>query len=195
MKTPIILSPRLSHMQMISPLRMLLRIKSAPPVNIVQLCGIWGFCLVFVFCVIHTQGCAFRFFFFRKFVRFEKTGDSLSWHRAGSGCTRQPCRLFHGRLAHFRAPRRTMHPSHHKLTGVDGVGILVRNLNAKLLLNSHDDLDSIERVEAEVVGKVSGGLDLYRKLGLDRNGDGMDERQPIACNSCRKTRTLVVSLT
>ena len=51
------------------------------------------------------------------------------------------------------------------LTGVDGVGILVGNLNAKLLLNGHDNLDGIERVEAEVVGKVSGGLDLYINSG------------------------------
>lgn len=47
-----------------------------------------------------------------------------------------------------------------ELTRVDGVSILVGNLNAEFLLNGHDDLDGIERVEAEVVGKVSGGLDL-----------------------------------
>lgn len=45
-------------------------------------------------------------------------------------------------------------------TGVDGVGILVGDLDAELLLDGHDDLDGVERVEAEVVGEVSGRLDL-----------------------------------
>lgn len=44
---------------------------------------------------------------------------------------------------------------------MDSVGILIGDLNAELLLNSHDDLDGIKRVKTEVVGKVSGGLDLY----------------------------------
>jgi hypothetical protein len=47
-------------------------------------------------------------------------------------------------------------------TGVDAVGVLVGNLDAKLLLNGHDDLDGVEAVEAEVVGEVGGGLDLLR---------------------------------
>ena len=46
-------------------------------------------------------------------------------------------------------------------TGVDRVGILVGDLNAELLLDSHDDLDGVKRVETEVVGEVSGGLDLF----------------------------------
>lgn len=45
-------------------------------------------------------------------------------------------------------------------TGVDGVGVLVGDLNAEFLLNGHDDLNGVEAVEAEVVGKVSGGPDL-----------------------------------
>lgn len=45
-------------------------------------------------------------------------------------------------------------------TRVDGVGVLVGDLNAEFLLNGHDDLNGVEAVEAEVVGEVSGGLDL-----------------------------------
>lgn len=44
--------------------------------------------------------------------------------------------------------------------GVDGVGVLVGDLNAEFLLNGHDDLNGVEAVEAEVVGEVSGGLDV-----------------------------------
>lgn len=46
-------------------------------------------------------------------------------------------------------------------TGVDGVGLLVGNLDAEFLLDGHDDLDGVKAVQAEVVGEVSGGLDLY----------------------------------
>lgn len=48
---------------------------------------------------------------------------------------------------------------------MDGVGILVGDLNAELLLDGHNHLDGVKRVEAEVVGEVSGGLDLYQNLG------------------------------
>jgi hypothetical protein len=51
------------------------------------------------------------------------------------------------------------------VNGVDGVGVLVGDLNAELLLDGHDNLDSVKRVEAEVVGEVSGGLDLFNSLG------------------------------
>jgi hypothetical protein len=37
---------------------------------------------------------------------------------------------------------------------VDGISILIRDLNAELLLNSHDDLDGVKGVETEVVGEV-----------------------------------------
>lgn len=47
-----------------------------------------------------------------------------------------------------------------RYTGVDGVGILVGDLNAEFLLNGHDDLNGVERVETEVVGEVSAGTDL-----------------------------------
>lgn len=45
-------------------------------------------------------------------------------------------------------------------TWVDGVGVLVGDLDAELLLDGHDDLNGVETVQAEVVGEVSGGLDL-----------------------------------
>jgi hypothetical protein len=48
---------------------------------------------------------------------------------------------------------------------VDGVGVLVGDLNAEFLLDGHDDLDGVKRVETEVVGEVSGGLDLLNSLG------------------------------
>ena len=44
---------------------------------------------------------------------------------------------------------------------MDGVGLLVGNLDAEFLLDSHDDLNGVQAVQAEVVGEVSGGLDLY----------------------------------
>lgn len=43
---------------------------------------------------------------------------------------------------------------------MDGVGVLVGDLNAEFLLNGHDDLNGVERVKSEVVGEVSGGTDL-----------------------------------
>jgi hypothetical protein len=43
---------------------------------------------------------------------------------------------------------------------VNGVGVLVGNLDAELLLDSHDDLDGVEAVETEIVGEVSRALDL-----------------------------------
>ena len=39
-------------------------------------------------------------------------------------------------------------------TAVDGVGLLVRNLNAELFLNGHHYLDSIERVQSEIIREV-----------------------------------------
>ena len=47
---------------------------------------------------------------------------------------------------------------------MDRVGILVGDLNAELLLDGHDDFDGVKRVETEVVGEVSGGLDLFDSL-------------------------------
>lgn len=46
-------------------------------------------------------------------------------------------------------------------TGVDGVGVLVGDLDAEFLLDGHDDFDGVEGVEAEVVGEVGDGLDLW----------------------------------
>lgn len=51
--------------------------------------------------------------------------------------------------------------SGHEHTRVDGVGILIGDLDAELLLNSHDDLNGVKAVKAEVVGEVSGGLNLW----------------------------------
>jgi hypothetical protein len=47
-----------------------------------------------------------------------------------------------------------------RCTGVDGVGVLVGNLNAEFLLNGHDDLNGVKRIKTEVVGEVSAGTDL-----------------------------------
>jgi hypothetical protein len=54
--------------------------------------------------------------------------------------------------------------------GVDGVGILVRDLNAEFLLNGHDDLDGVEAVKAEVVGEVGSGLDVGGVVDLVKTG-------------------------
>lgn len=47
---------------------------------------------------------------------------------------------------------------------MDGVGVLVGDLDAELLLDGHDDLNGVETVQAEVVGEVSGCLDLEGAL-------------------------------
>lgn len=52
------------------------------------------------------------------------------------------------------------------VNGVDGVGVLVGDLNAEFLLDGHDDLDGVKRVETEVVGEVSGGLDVGNIVDL-----------------------------
>jgi hypothetical protein len=52
------------------------------------------------------------------------------------------------------------------VNGVDGVGVLVGDLNAELLLDGHDNLDGVKRVETEVVGEVSGGLDVGNIVNL-----------------------------
>lgn len=48
---------------------------------------------------------------------------------------------------------------------MNGIGILVGNLNAELLLDGHDNLDGIEAVETKIVGEVSGRLELFHGLG------------------------------
>lgn len=76
-------------------------------------------------------------------------------------------------------------------TGVDGVGVLVGDLNAELLLDGHDDLNGVKRVETEVVGEVGGGLDLLYMLGeYSRDmisetyvGDIVDLRMTLASSS------------
>lgn len=63
-----------------------------------------------------------------------------------------------------------------KHTGVDGVGVLVGDLDAELLLDGHDDLNGVKAVETEVVGEVSSALDLltgvrWRFLGSGWRGE------------------------
>lgn len=53
-----------------------------------------------------------------------------------------------------------------KRTAVDGVRVLVRDLDAELLLDGHDHLDGVEAVEAEVVGEVCCRGDLCGVLDL-----------------------------
>jgi hypothetical protein len=48
---------------------------------------------------------------------------------------------------------------------MDGISILIRDLDAELLLNGHDNLNGVKAVEAKVIGKVSGRLDLEEVLG------------------------------
>lgn len=54
---------------------------------------------------------------------------------------------------------------------MDGVGVLVGDLNAEFLLDGHDDLDGVKRVETEVVGEVSGGLDLFELVRQSNHDD------------------------
>lgn len=53
-----------------------------------------------------------------------------------------------------------------KLTAVDGVGILIGDLDAELLLYRHNNLNGVQAVQAQVVGEVSSGLDLYQMLSV-----------------------------
>lgn len=46
-------------------------------------------------------------------------------------------------------------------TGVDGVSVLIGDLDAELLLDGHDDLDGVQAVQAKVIGEVCDGLDLF----------------------------------
>jgi hypothetical protein len=62
----------------------------------------------------------------------------------------------------FRAPART---------AVDGIGLLVGDLDAELLLDGHDDLDRVEAVEAEVVVEVRLDVELGR-VSCGRAGAG-----------------------
>lgn len=52
------------------------------------------------------------------------------------------------------------------LDAVDLVGILIGDLNAELFLNGHDDLDGVERIKTEVVGKVCLLCDVARVVDL-----------------------------
>ena len=45
-------------------------------------------------------------------------------------------------------------------TTVNGIGLLVWNLDAELLLNGHDHLDGVERVQSKVIGEMRGSGDL-----------------------------------
>ena len=44
---------------------------------------------------------------------------------------------------------------------MNGIGLLVRDLDAELLLYRHNNLDGIQAVQTKVVGEVGSGLDLY----------------------------------
>lgn len=46
--------------------------------------------------------------------------------------------------------------------GVDLLGNIVSNLQSELVLDSHDQLDHIQRVQLQIVLKVSSGSDLER---------------------------------
>ena len=66
-------------------------------------------------------------------------------------------------------------------TRMDGVGVLVGNLDAEFLFNGHDNFDGVEGVEAEVVGEMGDWLDLYGCVGyLQRS----PERETVSSWSC-----------
>lgn len=43
---------------------------------------------------------------------------------------------------------------------MNGISLLVWNLNAELFLNSHDYLNSVETVQTKIVGEMGGTRDL-----------------------------------
>ena len=51
-------------------------------------------------------------------------------------------------------------------TTVDCVGLFVGDLDAEFLFDGHDDLDGVETVEAEVVGKMRLACDLHESAQL-----------------------------
>lgn len=46
-------------------------------------------------------------------------------------------------------------------SGLDRVSILIGDLNRELLLNSHDNLDSVQRVQTEISAEVGLEGDLF----------------------------------
>lgn len=50
---------------------------------------------------------------------------------------------------------------------MDTIGVLVRDLNAELLLDGHDNLNGVEAVEAEIVGEVRRRVDLLTLASVD----------------------------
>lgn len=49
---------------------------------------------------------------------------------------------------------------------MDGVRLLVGDLQGELLFYRHDNLNGVQAVEAQVVGEVGGGLDVGRVVDL-----------------------------
>lgn len=63
------------------------------------------------------------------------------------------------------------------LTAVDGIRLLVRNLDAELFLDRHHDLDGIQAIQAQVILEVRCACDLYlfvnKEMGLDDSLNGV----------------------
>lgn len=55
-----------------------------------------------------------------------------------------------------------------RLTTVDGIGLLVGDLDAELLLYRHNNLNGIQAIETKVVGEVGSGLDLYAIMSVQQ---------------------------
>ena len=98
--------------------------------------------------------------------------------RAGSRCTPRLGPLpivsqsIHttGLLRSNRNPAPSLAPR----TAVNLVGLLVGYINAKLLLNGHDHLHSVEAVQAQVVQEMCLGVELRQKISKCAKSRGLD---------------------
>jgi hypothetical protein len=52
------------------------------------------------------------------------------------------------------------------VNAVDGVSLLVGDLNAEFLLDGHHNLDGVETVKSEIVREVGGAVDLASIINL-----------------------------
>jgi hypothetical protein len=100
----------------------------------------------------HVQ-CWFSSFFSFDLFPTSKPGDVLSLlHSVPSHP--KPCEFTSMRV------RLGANVCHCLIDAVDGIRLLVWDLNAKFLLNCHDDFNGVQTVQTKVIPKVRGCIDL-----------------------------------
>lgn len=90
---------------------------------------------------------------------------------------------------HSKQPRKKIYTS---VSGrLDLISILVRDLNRELLLNGHHDLNSVQRVQAEVLVEVGRKRDLFYNM---KNRVGLEYMQLME-ETCRGIATVASAVT